>query len=109
MAITPKPAVRKTASLETSNLITMANNPQFVAEFKFLKPLTGRIAATTSTCSTCPGEQAASVDLSSIVLGIKQTIASMGDDRKKKLKQMLQAQKVRVTYMQGNKVVQSIF
>jgi len=102
-----EPAYRhKLYVLEEGALTALANSDEFVKEFPFLKGLRAVSKNKGGGCSSCssPAPQRATV-----FSAAKMTIAHMGQDAKRKLKQMLSAKHVRVVYLQGNKPVQLTF
>lgn len=110
MATKPSPPVKKLVVLEEATLIGLANQQTFLKEFPFLNLLKSLASATTrGSCNTCGANRARSQQRASTVLTAKQTIAGMGDDQKRKLKRLLNTEKVRVTFKQGAKIVQQTF
>ncbi len=90
------PLKRKLVVLEDGALTAMALNPELRAEFPALAPL-ARIAKTTQRagCGSCgrAGQEKALV-----FQQVKQALASMDAAKKRKLKEHLNAQSVRILY-----------
>lgn len=106
MAVKPTPRVRKLVIIEESLLSTMAHNPVYLKEFPFLKAIQGQAART--GCGSC-GSRAADTSRATVFTSAKQVLASMADDKRRKLKQLLNAQQVRVSYKQGSRIIQHTF
>lgn len=98
-------AQHKLLILEESVLITMANNPNFQSEFAFLKGLT-KLNGKRTGCGKCNRSAGKRLTL---VNGAKQTIVSMGAEKKRRLKQLLKAEKVRVRVANNGKVTEYTF
>lgn len=92
--------------LEEAVLLSMMGNPNFVQEFPFLAGNEGVITAKPSGCGRC--NQKASRRIQAIN-GIKQAIVSMSVEKKQKLKQMVNAEKVRLLISSGGKVTAHTF
>lgn len=105
MAIQSTPPIRKLVVLEEGLLLSMAKNPRYLKEFPFLKPL-AQYAPTGGGCGGCRG---ANAQRSSLVNAAKQSVVSMGDDRKKLLKQLLNTHKIRLRLQQGRRSVEYTF
>jgi hypothetical protein len=108
MAVRPAPALRKLVIIEEGLILSMATSAQFLAEFPFL-----RSAASLATnlagqpCNSCGGK--ANTGRSEVLTKLKQTLAGMPDTQRRKLKELLNAAQVRVTFKQGNKIIQHTF
>lgn len=109
MAKKPVPATRKLAVLEDSVLISMANNSNFLAEFPVLSRLKGMATSRNSSCASCNKGTKAAATRAATLNQVKQGLASMGNDRIVKLKSMLNAEKLRVTYISGKDIKQHTF
>ncbi len=109
MAVRPVAAVKKLVIIEEGLLTSMAGNAKFVKEFPCLKPIQGVQAAPRAGCSSCGGNRRAGTERSVVYTKVKADLASMGDDKRRLLKQMLNAKQVRLTYKQGSRVVQHTF
>lgn len=107
MPVRPSKPVKKLVILEEGMLTSMANNPAFTKEFPFLKSLQHpQKLVKKGGCGGCgrAGQQKAAVFTT-----VKQNLASMGDDRRRLLKQMLNATQIRLTYKQGARIIQHTF
>lgn len=98
-------AQHKLLMIEESVLITMANNPNFIREFGFLKGVQ-QLRSKKTGCGKCNRNAGQRINL---VNGAKQTIVSMGAERKRRLKQLLKAEKVRVRVAHAGKVTEYTF
>ena len=107
MAVKATAAVRKLVVIEESLLVSMAQNQKFTKEFPFLKGL-ARYAASKGGCGGCGANRSNSTK-ATVYTQAKQTIAGMGDVKKRALKKLLNAAKVRITYKQGARIVQHTF
>lgn len=106
MAVKPAKPGRKLVVIENSQLVNMANQKTFLREFPFLKSLAG---LNPKSCRPCKGGTRNQRQITDAFASAKQTLAGMGDAKKRKLKQLLNARKVRLTYRMGSKVVQHNF
>jgi len=97
--------IHKLLILEESVLVTMANNPNFMKEFAFLKGIKSLKQKSTG-CGKCNRNAGRR---STIVNSAKQVIVNMGAERKRRLKQLLKAEKVRVRVVNNGKVVDYTF
>ncbi len=88
--------------LEDSLLTSMAGNSAFVAEFPFLAPLARVLsaAAPRSSCGGC-GRTSSAPPLTPYGAA-KAAIAAMPVAKKVRLKELLNARQLRVTYSGGN-------
>lgn len=84
---------RKLVMIEEGTLISLSLNAAILKEFPFL----GTIGAKTKPrgCGSCGRAAAAR---SAVFGDIKRQIASMADDRKRRLKELLHAEKARILY-----------
>jgi hypothetical protein len=83
---------RELVVIEEGNLTSMARSQQFVAEFPFLTALANQTARSGRSC--CGGNVARQNAFASA----KQTLAGMDSEKKRRLKELLNANKVRVVY-----------
>ncbi len=91
--------------LEDSALTALSQIERFTKEFPFLRSL--KKAPKKKGCSSCGSNNIVRSDTFSAV---KQAIASMSSDSKRKLKNMLNAKEARVTYRDNSgKIVQRTF
>ena len=97
--------LHKLLILEESVLITMANNPNFMTEFGFLKGLKN-LGAKSTGCGKCNRNAGRRI---TVVNGAKQAIVSMGAEKKRRLKRLLKAEKVRVRVANNGKVTEYTF
>jgi hypothetical protein len=94
---------RPMAVVEDSTLVSLAANPEAVREFPFLAGLATRAAkAGKRSCGSC-GRGAA--ERAAVYGSAKATLAGLTGDKKKRLKEILNAQKVRITYRNSSKKV----
>lgn len=98
---------RKLIVIESGLIAGMAGNPKFVKEFQFLGAI-AKVKPKKKGCGTCAraaGETAA------LYAAAKRTIAGLDSDKKRKLKEMLNTEKARVTYVNpgSKKVVELTF
>jgi hypothetical protein len=100
-------APRKLVTIEDSLLISMAANPAFVKEFPFLKSLEKPQAL--SGKPNCGGCRKTQADRTLATMSAKVAIATMSNDKKKRLKQLINTDQVRVKYREGNRVLQKTF
>ena len=97
-------ATHKLLVLEDTVLLTLATNPNFVREFPFLA--SGAVPTAKKSCKPC--NRAASKRVQAMQT-IKQSIVNMGVEKKKRLKEMLSAEKLRHRVAQNGKVVEYTF
>jgi hypothetical protein len=90
--------------LEDSVLLTLAANPNFLREFPFLSSAAKPKAK--PGCAPC--NRAASRRLQMMHV-VKQSIVNMGIEKKKRLKEMLSAEKLRLRLAQNGKIVEYTF
>lgn len=85
-------------------LAAMAASDRFTAEFPFLKGLA--VTAKKKNCGRCARRSGSTRD---VYLSAKATLASLTGDKKRKLKELLNTRKARVSYLKGRSVVQLTF
>lgn len=95
-------ATHKLLILENSVLHSMAASPAFLKEFPFLAALKAANKTKTHCCHASPRINAA-------IPSIKSALTALGAEKKKRLKQMLAAEKVRIRLQQGNRVIDHTF
>lgn len=93
-------AQTKLLVIEESVLTAMASNPNFTKEFSFLEPLS-KLKKTATGCGKC--NRTAS-RRAVVMNGLKLSIISMGAEKKHRLKQLLNAERVRVRVAQNGQV-----
>lgn len=108
MAVRPVAAVKKLVIIEEGLLTSMASNANFLKEFPCLKPIQGVQSAPRGGCGSCGGRRAGT-ERSAVYTQVKQNLASMGDDKRRLLKQMLNANQVRLTYKSGSRIIMHTF
>lgn len=86
--------------VEDGILAVMAASAAYTREFPFLKGLTSK--AGKPACGKCGSSNR---DVSQLFRQAKATIGSLPSERKRKLKEMLGAERVRVTYISPQKRV----
>lgn len=91
--------------IEESVLTAMANNPNFIKEFGFLAGLK-QIIKSRSSCNKCNGNIARRVML---VNAAKQSLTTMGNEKKRRLKELLKAEKVRIRVQANGKITEYTF
>jgi hypothetical protein len=92
MAVKAKPK-HKLVVIEDGTLTSMANNKKYLVHFPFLKSL--QTAPKKSRCGKCgSGNQRRAT----VFTAAKTTLAGMGSAKKNKLKELLNAERVRVIY-----------
>lgn len=106
MSVIASPPIKKLVVIEDGILVTMANSPQFLTEFPFLKSL-ATYRAPAGGCGSCGGKNNGQKAV--VFTAAKQAIAGMGDDKKRTLKRLLNTELVRITYRNGEKVIQHNF
>jgi hypothetical protein len=97
--------VHKLLILDESSLVSMAGNPNFLKEFGFLKGLQ-QLGKTRTGCGRCGNGAAKRVQT---VNAAKQSIVSMGVEKKLRLKKLLNAEKVRLRVATSGKVTEYTF
>lgn len=91
-------AKRKLVVIEEGLLAGMAAGATFVKEFPFLRALASQRAAP-SSCRPCSARSKARL---AAYGAAKKAIAAMDAAKKRRLKELLNAQQVRVTYLASN-------
>lgn len=91
----PKPLL----VLEDGAIVSMSTSPAFVKEFPFL----AAVAASSVTkngkrCAPCGRARAAQTATTSVIASAKSALAYMDGTRKRKLKEMLNATRIRVFF-----------
>lgn len=101
MADAPAQPQRKLVVIEDGLLLSMASNATFVAAFPFLAALQNPQvrAGTRGGCGSCGGKNNAR---NSALLAAKANLANMDVDSKRRLKEMLNTQQVRIIYQDAN-------
>ena len=95
---------RELVVVEEGTLSALAGNAAALAEFPFLKNLARRERTRCGRCSRANGERAANYG------SAKQSIASLDSAKKNRLKQLLNANKLRITYkLPSGKLMQLTF
>jgi CO dehydrogenase/acetyl-CoA synthase alpha subunit len=97
--------LHKLLTLDESSLLAMAANPNFLNEFGFLKGLQ-QLKKTRTGCGRCNQGASKRVQL---VNAAKQSIVSMGVEKKRRLKTLLSAQQIRLRVSAGGKVTEYTF
>ena len=97
-------AKRVLTVIEDGLLTNLANNAAVLKEFPFLAAA-ARGQTRRSGCGSCNRNAKAAASMGSI----KQQIASMDDTRKRRLKEILNTEKIRVSYRKGTHVAQHTF
>jgi hypothetical protein len=99
----------KLVILEESVILNLAANPNFVQEFPFLSSMLNNIptgGTTGSGCSRCNRTAARRINA---INGVKQSFLSMGAEKKQRLKQLLNTEKIRLRLVAGGKVMEYTF
>ena len=92
--------------VEEGTLVSMAHNAVFLREFPFLASLANKVTKK----GGCGGCGRAGQERAAIFSAAKQTLAGMDSDKKRKLKELLNAKQIRITYKNAsNKVIQLTF
>lgn len=106
----PEALRRKLVVLEESALMNMALNTGLVKEFPFLQSLSRVVRGEVRRSGGCGSCSKASQERSVVFAAAKQTIASMDSSKKRRLKELLNAEQARVTYRNNSgKVIQLTF
>ena len=105
----PLPPVRRVVPMEESMLLSMAKSPQFVVEFPFLQRLATYVVASGPGCTTCGTASAKSIQKQADLDTAKLALFNMPDERKLKLKTMLNADKISVLLRIGANMVDKLF
>lgn len=91
--------------IDNARLESMARNEKILAEFPFLRPLKEKMKAKGS-CRPC---KKSNTRTGSLYMSMKVAIATMSTPKKKRLKELLSAKQIRVTYRSGSKTVARTF
>lgn len=91
--------------IEEAVLVSMAGNPIFVKEFPFLKGL-AKLRKKKTGCGRCSQGAGKRVQ---VINGAKQSIVSMGAEKKRRLKVLLRTKKVRVRVASAGSVKEHTF
>lgn len=89
--------------LEDAVVRSMAENPSFLKEFPFLSGAAGQPAKKGCNCGRNASQRVNQTN------GVKQALVSMSNERKQRLKQMLNASQVRIRVAQGPKITEYTF
>lgn len=100
MAVTQK---RKLVVVEDSMVLSMAMQQQFLTEFPFLQGLTAAAKKKVGGCGRCGS---ANRERGQVLNAAKAAIAGMSPEKKKRMMQLLNAEKLRVIYNDGAKTLQ---
>ena len=92
--------------LEEAVILNLAGNPNFVKEYPFLASVLSAANAPASGCSRCNRTAAKRINT---VNGVKQSFLSMSAEKKQRLKNLLNAEKVRVRLVVAGKVMEYTF
>ena len=99
------PKQRPLVVIEDSLLQAMATNADIRREFPFLAAAT-RAQPRSTGCGSCSRRTATQ---NAVISRVKQQLAGLDDSKKRRLKDLLNARQVRVTYRHGNKIRQLTF
>lgn len=108
----PPPAAprRKLVTLEDSVLLSMASNPAFTTEFPFLSGLAQQQQQAQKQqrpgCGSC---QKRRTGLAAVLASAKQAVVNLSPEKRKRLKDLLNAEQIRVFVPLGNKVRPQVF
>lgn len=94
---------RRMVVIENGLLASMAVNPNYLSQFPFLGGLS---SPGKSGCGSCGGANAAR---EVAFAAAKSALANMSQEKKDQLRKMLDADKLRVVYMDGNQKVMKTF
>lgn len=100
-------AKHKLLTLDEAVLYSMSGNPNFVKEFPFLAPLS-RLRNKKGGCGRC-GRNKSAAQRVNAVNSIRSALATMGDAKKQKLKELLNADQVRIRVANGGKIQDHVF
>lgn len=92
--------------LEESVIVNLAGNPNFVKEYPFLSGVLNALPAAKVGCGKC--NRGANRRIQAIN-GVKQAFLNMGPEKKQKLKQLLNTEKVRIRVVVAGKVLEYTF
>ena len=99
MTVEPSVPLRKLVILEEGMLVGLANNHQFLSAFPFLSPLKQLTTARAGGCGKC---STAAKQRSSLMQSAKMAIVGLGNDKKKQMKRLMNAEKIQVKYRAGS-------
>lgn len=98
--------VKEITVLEDSVLLSIAQNKTIVGEFPFLQTLL-RASKKKQGCGSCSGT--AKPGPSEDFMNVKRMIADMGDDRKRRLRELLGTRQVKIYFERGGKIQKMTF
>jgi hypothetical protein len=98
-------AKHKLIHVEEGTITSMANNPAVVKEFPFLASVR-KLKARRPGCGRCG---AARTGTAAVYGAVKSTIAGLDGSKKRRLKELLGADKVRVRYTSGSRTLELTF
>ena len=98
--------LNKLLILEEAVILNLAGNPNFVQEFPFLNGVIASAAAKSGGCNRCGRPAAQRINA---LNGVKQAFLTMSPEKKQRLKQLLNSEKVRVRLLSGGKVLEYTF
>ena len=93
----PQDTRRKLVVIEEGTLTSMATNAAFLAEFPFLASLAQRTKK-----KGCGGCGRAGQERAQLFGAAKAALAGMASEKKRRLKEMLNAQQIQITYKAAN-------
>jgi hypothetical protein len=97
--------IRQLVVIEDGTLVGMARNPAIVAQFPFLASL-AVAPVHRAGCGRCGGRSSAQ---QAAFNAAKATIAGLDHDAKNRLRSLLNANKLRVRYVDGRRTVERTF
>ena len=100
-------SITRVVTLENGLLFTLASNSNFVSEFPILKRLR-EYSQQKRGCGDC-GSAPAAINQARVLNDVKAGLVGMDDQRRGRLKQMLNATEVAVSVMEGNFVRRKTF
>lgn len=103
-----EPILKRVVVIESSTLGAISRNREFLTEFPFLASLHGQHLVTQSNCGGCRGRRQ-SVSHAQALDHVKSAIVNMGDDKKRRFKELLKTKQVKVVYRLGNQIVEHVF
>ena len=98
MAVEPSVPLRKLVILEEGMLVGLANNHQFLSVFPFLSPLKRLTTARAGGCGKC---STAAKERSQLMQSAKMAIVGLGNDKKKQMKRLMNAETIQIKYLSG--------
>lgn len=99
MAVEPSVPLRKLVIMEDGMLIGLANNQQFLSAFPFLTALKKLTTARAGGCGKC---SSAAKQRTQLMQSAKMAIVGLGQDKKKQMKRMMNAETIQVKYRSGS-------